>query len=135
MGSFSEQQLVIERSCSSTVGSLFFFLQEFEIVGFKYSSLHNYDHELPLRLGTCTYHEYGFIACSTFVVELNLVTSHVSKVFFCLLRSACAQPLIVLYFPGFGIVCAVLPFLIFWNAIEGLFFFALANLSLKCKHK
>ena len=65
------------------------------------------------------------------MMELNLMPSHVGKVFLSLLGSACAQPFIVLYFPGFSIFCAVFPLLVFWNAVEGLLLFAFADLSLK----
>ena len=82
-------------------------------------------------LEASTYHEYGFITRRTFMMELNLVPSHISKVFFSLLRSARTQPLIVLDLPGFGIVCVAFPFLVFWNAVEGFLFFTLGDLSLK----
>lgn len=65
------------------------------------------------------------------MMELNLMPSHVGKVFFSLLWSACAQPFIVLDFPGFDIFCVVFPLLVLWNAIEGLLLFAFADLSLK----
>ena len=64
-------------------------------------------------------------------MELNLVTMHISKVFFCFFRGARTQPLIVLYFPRFDILCAAFPFLVFRNTVERFLFFAFAYLLRK----
>ena len=65
------------------------------------------------------------------MMELNLVTMHISKVFFCFFRGARTQPLIVLYFPRFDILCAAFPFLVFRNTVERFLFFAFAYLLRK----
>ena len=75
--------------------------------------------EVKLQKWHYTYHKYGFITSSTLMMELNLVTMHISKVFLCLFRGARTQPLIVLYFPRLDILCAAFPFFIFRNTVEG----------------
>ena len=69
------------------------------------------------------------------MMELNLVTMHISKVFFCFFRGARTQPLIVLYFPRFDILCAAFPFLVFRNTVERFLFFAFAYLLRKEEKK
>lgn len=63
------------------------------------------------------------------MVELNLMTSHVSKVFFGLLGSARTQTFIVFYFPRLDIDYAVFPFLIFRDAVECFLLFAFTDLK------
>ena len=67
------------------------------------------------------------------MVKLDLMSVHISKVLLCFLRGARTQTFVVLDLPRFHIADTVFPFLIFWNAVEGFFFFAFADLYKQSK--